>query len=559
MLRYGISLCAPLLAVSSLIAGELKESANTFIADYVIIGSGPAGAPIAKMLTDDKSRSVILLEAGSNNTENKRIRLSSHIQDTVFHQNARYFWLDETITQSNLGRSFDYISGRTLGGASSVNGTFWIRTSDEKLALWKDFGGKKWSLKRLHRIMKKLEDYHGDTEHPIFRGRKGPVDVRQTAQKAPQGVKFATAFQQALGLPILTDYNDPKTPIGVDERVQWSQRGKSGKYRVSAATAFLNDRIMSKNGKGVHGRKLRVLTKSTALRTIWKGKRAIGVEVLRDGKFTKVYARKEVIISAGINSSQFLQLSGVGPKELLKKYDIPVKFNNVHVGKNLVDHVAVVTVFTANPADKAPDPNSPAEVLGFLPSPSGMHPTHRAIQLVGAPQPSAIGGTPTPNTFAVGVVLCNPKSRGSIQIQSKDPLHMPLVNLAVLENESDLRTLVGAFQDYVLPISEKLSLIDPAYQLLIPSAVVIDDDDLLTEYIKSAVDLPSTVHNYSGHCKMAPLHEGGVVDGAGRVHGVKGLRVADCSIAPIPTDGAGMALAYLIGANIAEQIIDEHK
>lgn len=136
---------------------------------------------------------------------------------------------------------------------------------------------------------------------------------------------------------------------------------------------------------------------------------------------------------------------------------------------------------------------------------------------------------------------------------------MPRIDVGILTNESDLQTLIGAFQDYVLPIANKLALIDPTYQLVVPTSVVIEDDALLTAYIKAAIDLPSTVHNYTGHCKMAPRHKGGVVDGAGRVYGVKGLRVADCSIAPTPPDGAGMALAYMIGTNIAEQIISEEK
>ncbi len=542
-----------LLIPAFMISGLFAKEKDAFTADYVIIGSGPAGAPIAKLLTDSKKHSAILLEAGENHSDNPLIKYTNDLPEVVFNRTAEFFLETSTIAQKNLdNRQFDWTSGRVLGGASSINGTFWVRGTDQLFSKWQQFGGKKWSLSRINRIFKYIENYHGETPNPEFRGYHGPVSVRQPQATVPSGVKFAEAIQEALGFPILQDYNDPLTPLGTDPRVQWTQRGPNGKYRVSSATSFLHKGVVTKKGRGVKGRKLQVLTKSTALRIIWDGNKAIGVHALRNGKEIKVFARKKVIVSSGINSSQFLQVSGIGPKSELKRLDIPVVFDNPNVGLGVQDNLGVVTLWSINPNDPVNPPGDPADIasfLSFLPDPSGQNPTERSIQLVSR--------VVAPGALTVGVILCNEKSTGKVGLFSSDPLHVAKVDLGIFTNPYDIETYKLAFRNYILPIATQIASIDPTYQLLVPDETIINDDDLLTEFLTNAVDIPSTVHNYTTHCKMAPFEEGGVVDGRGRVYGVKNLVVADCSIAPTTTDGACQAMGYMIGVNIALQILEE--
>jgi choline dehydrogenase len=539
----------PFLLMSPLLAAHesIVEKDDSFTADYVIIGSGPAGAPIAELLSRDKKRSVIVLEAGSNHNDKPVIKFSKYIPKIVGTYASQFSWEQSTIVQPNLKRSFNWITGRLLGGASAVNGTFWLRGSDQVFSKWQKFGGKKWSVDRIHKIFKYLEHYDGKSANPQFRGHHGQVHVRFPKQTTPTGVKFANAIFLATGSPIIEDYNEPKTTIGTSEHVQWTQRGPKGLLRVSSATAFLNKKVVTEDGKGVHGRKLRVLTDTTALKTIWDGKKAIGVETLRKGKYTKIFARKKVIVCAGINSSQFLMLSGIGPKELLESKGIPVKFDNPHVGVGVQDNPAVVTLWSANPNDPVNPPGDPANIAPFycfLPSPSGKNPKKRVVQITAR---SFI-----PGSLALGVVLCNQKSKGAITLHSKDPLEMPRVDLGIFSREEDIEEFKQIFKKYILAIAEQMTLIDPTYQLLVPSADVINNDAQLTAFLKAAVDVPTTIHNYTSHCRLGP-----VVTGDGEVRGVKNLIVADSSIAPTTTDGACMAMSYMIGTNIALQILEK--
>src|SRR5262249_16002949 len=154
-------------------------------------------------------------------------------------------------------------------------------------------------------------------------GHHGPIEVRQNPAPSQISLKFTTAIM-ALGFPFVLDYNDPNTPIGASAQFQLTQSGSNGKYRVSSATAFLNNDVMTKKGFGVDGRRLRVLFDSTALRTLWDGNKAIGVEYLRNGEVQQAFARKGVVVCAGLYSTPFLLHSGVGPQALLQSLNIPV-------------------------------------------------------------------------------------------------------------------------------------------------------------------------------------------------------------------------------------------
>jgi choline dehydrogenase-like flavoprotein len=149
------------------------------------------------------------------------------------------------------------------------------------------------------------------------------------------------------------------------------------------------------------------------------------------------------------------------------------------------------------------------------------------------------------------VDLLQPQSRGTITITSADPLAQPLINFGLLSNPNDLDLLTSTFQTYVKDISAQLQLIDPQYQLLLPPPEILDDTALVQSYIQ---EIAGTDFHYQGHCRMAPLNQGGVVDSQGRVYGVNNLIVADDSIIPSPIDGSPMTSAYLIAWNIARML-----
>lgn len=524
------------------------HKSSTTRADYVIVGVGTAGAVLAKRLTDDKKTSVIALQVGENLTKDPLIALAKNTAITVLFSLIGFplYENGETTPQPNAdNRELEWAMAINLGGASSINGAAYVRATPELFSQWETIAGPNWSVARLLEVSKQIETYEGTTQNPAARGETGPLTVQQDPIVSTVSSKFTQAIVNACGVPQIDDYNDPLSPIGASLQMQYTHRGPDGALRVSSANAFLNSKVMTFDGKGVHGRKLRVLLDSQALRTIWKGNKAVGVEYLSNGKTKKVYANKGVIVCAGLKSSFFLLHSGVGPASLLESLNIPVVFDNPNVGQGLVDQPGVRCLFAIDPDDDNVNPNSLFVQISDLPAPGG-DPTIRQIRFAGLT-------FHIPGFVVATVDLLQPLSRGSLTINSADPLDPPVIDLGTFTNSSDLTLYQQAFQVYVKNIAEYLEANFPGYELLFPDLDVIDDITLLTAFLQETV---SCNEHFQSHCRMAPQQEGGVVDSNGFVYGVQNLIVADNSVVPLCMDGAPMSSAYLIAANIAQLLID---
>lgn len=543
-------LCASFNISTPLLQAECRFQPKSPTADYIVVGVGTAGAVVAKKLTDDRRTSVIALHIGENLTEDPLIKFTEFSAITVgaglFPEPPLYNGGSTTRQVNANDRKLEWIFALPLGGASSINAGAYCRGTNQLYAQWEQIAGPKWSVKRINRIYRELENYNGETNNPAARGFHGPLNIFQVPNPTQISQTFTQAIIDATGLPFVLDYNDPRTPIGVSSQFQYTMKGPEGELRVSSATAFLNSKVMTPKGYGVGGRRLRVLFESPALRTIWKGNKAVGVEYLHKGQVRKVYANKGVIVCAGLKSSPFLLHSGVGPADLLESLDIPLVYNNPNVGRGLADQPGIRTIFTTDPLDTPLNP--PAGLfsqISWLPAPGG-NPNVRALRLATL--------NPIPGV-ALGLLDLNqPKSRGVVTINSKDPLAPPVINLGVFSNPDDLVLLQQGFEVYMKQINVALQAIDPLYQLIYPDQATISNPVLLTEFIKDNIN--SNEH-FQSHCRMAPLNEGGVVNSSGRVYGVKNLFVADDSIVPLVMDGSPMASAYLIGANIADLLISD--
>ncbi|MDP1512612.1 GMC family oxidoreductase [Paenibacillus sp. CMAA1739] len=518
---------------------------NKLVYDYIVVGTGPGGAVIAKTLTDDKQTSVLVLEAGENNDKDKPIRDSTFAPELEEQFFPEYFWQGEGIPQNGVDdRSFEWTTGRLLGGGSSINGEQYVRPTSAVFREWEKLLGPLWSPRRAIRRFKKLEKYNGETNNPRVHGYSGRIDIRQApVNPTSMAQKLTLAIERATGFPEILDYNDPKTPLGPFTR--WQLFQKPNGRRESSSTAFLSPGIMTSSGQGVNGRKLRVFFKSTTLRVLFTNKRAVGVEFLREGICTRAYARKKVIVSAGINSAQLLMLSGIGPEKSLKDKGIHVVFNNPNVGKRLRNHTLNFASFSTNPRDRALPSNDPNALYtggAFLPDPNGTEDHRRAVQMLG------IGSE---GMLTLGLIYLRPASWGSIKLQNNDPLKIVLADEGFLSNPEDMEAVKNIYKNYVKNIAAELTAIDPSYQLVSPTLDVIDNDSSLEEFIKQNF---GHNHHQQGSLRMAPLNRGGVVDRRGNVHGVKNLIVADASIIPFTVDGNTSAAAYLIGYTIARQL-----
>ncbi len=565
--------------------------------DYIVIGVGTAGATISKLLTDDMRTSVLAINIGENLNQDPDIKYSQNgivaVVSTLLG--------DSTFSQVGLTPPQSHADNRELpwaiaipeGGASSINAGAWARGTDQLYAQWELIAGPEWSLARINEIYKNLENYKGTTTNPATRGTHGPVDIRQV----PNPTKFQRVFSEAevtaTGFPLVVDYNDPATPIGVSLDMQVTQSGPDGKFRVSSATAFLNENIVTSSGKGVGGRKLEVKNQSTALRAIWKGNKAVGVEFYSDGKIKKAYASKGVIVCAGLYSSAFLMHSGIGPKNDLEALGIHLKYDNPNVGV-LADQTIVATVFLTDPKDTPIEGSScgalpsgiridlsdPLTLLGipgfmdlsykeqltsflfcngsqlpgnsifsqiaWFPAPAG-NPTLRKVRIATV--------NPIPGIAFALLDLVQPLSRGRITLKSFNPFEPPLVSSGMLSNPDDLDLYVQALQIYLKNINIVLKSMDEKYQLLFPPEEILDDVNQIAEFVKEVI-VPCQC--WQSHCRMAPLNQGGVVNSLGKVYGVENLYVADNSINPVPMDGTTMATGYLVATNIARLLLQQH-
>ncbi|PFN99250.1 dehydrogenase [Bacillus sp. AFS076308] len=524
----------------------INSSINTF--DFIVVGTGPAGAVIGKTLTDDKKTSALVLEAGENNDKDQPIsdsRFAPELEEQFYPQ---YFWQGEGIPQPGVdNRSFEWTTGRLSGGGSSINGEQYVRPTPSVLREWEMLLGPLWSPEQAIENFKQLENFHGKTNSPEFHGFNGRLNIRQTPKIPPSMTKkLVSAMEQATGFNKILDYNDPRTPIGPFTR--WQLFQKNNGQRESSSTAFLSSDLMTPDGFGVNGRKLRVLYKSTSLRILFNGQTAIGIEFLKEGKKVKAFARKKVIISAGINSAQLLMLSGIGPANDLLQVGIPVVFDNPNVGEFLTNHTLNTATFTVNQKDVSELQRDPFALYtggAFLPNPlSGINDRRRGVQLI---------GIFSEGNLTIAILFLQPKSRGAIKIQSNDPLKILLADEGFLDNRYDLEAIKAIYKTYIKGIAEKLSSIDRNYKLINPTLEMIENDDELEEFIKENF---GHNHHQQSSLRMAPFNRGGVVDRFGNVHGVDNLIVADASIIPFTVDGNTSASAYLIGYTIAKHLTE---
>ncbi len=302
------------------------------IYDYIIIGAGTAGGIIAKELTDDKSTSVLVLEAGTN----MMLELSgaSNPGASVFNNDNKYSFNMLTKLESAIGnRQLRISSGRAIGGSSEHNAMYAVRGSMEYYDEQAKNFGQQWSYRSVRGLFIKNETYTGQTQEPNERGTNGPVFVRQ--QKIPENgltTILAKATSDVLNIPIVEDYN-----TGVRDctfyKSQILNKKEDGSFlRSSTATAYLNEEIVTQGNEfhpdeyGVDGRDLVILAKTTVDNIIFYQKKgqniAVGVKYIRDGVSQKAYARKGIVVSAGNFSSIILQRSGIGKSTDLAKAGI---------------------------------------------------------------------------------------------------------------------------------------------------------------------------------------------------------------------------------------------
>jgi len=523
--------------------------------DYIIIGGGSAGCVLAARLTENPDIEVALLEAGP---ADKSVLIHCPAGLAVMAKSGQANWRFNTTVQPGLnGRRGYQPRGKVLGGSSSVNAMIYARGHREDYDEWAAQGNPGWGFNDVLPYFKRAE--HNERGADDFHGTGGPLNVMDLRSPNPFGPVFVEAARQA-GFADSADFNGEQ-----QEGVGMYQVTHKNGERFSAAKAYLTPNLSRPN--------LHVITGAQATRIVMEQKRAVGVDYAQDGEIKRLLASREVLLCAGaLQSPQLLMLSGIGPHAHLLENGIATQHDLPGVGQNLHDHVDVVQVVNA-PQLHDLFGLSPAGVVRVLRGimewrkyRSGMLTTNFAEaggfikSQASEPIPDlqlhfVIGklvnhGRTT--TFGHGyschVCLLRPNSRGSVMLQSKDPLDAPLIDPAFLTDRDDMDRLIRGFK------LTRSILSQPALAGFLgrelPELAQVKTDFQIEQFIRDHAD---TIYHPAGSCRMGPGPMD-VVDSELRVHGLAGLRVVDASIMPRLVGGNTNAPVIMIAEKAADLI-----
>ena len=562
--------------------------------DYIIVGAGTAGCLLANRLSADASKRVLLIEAGRRDDYHW-----IHIPVGYLYciGNARTDWLFKTEAEPGLnGRSLMYPRGKTLGGCSSINGMIYMRGQARDYDGWAQLlGDESWSWKNSLPYFKLHEDHHKGASalhgargtapelmqdastayREVLRHRNAGGEWRVDKQRLRWDVleAFAKAAVQA-GIPATDDFN-----TGDNEGVGYFEVNQKNGWRWNTAKAFLRPTCYGRPN-------FELWTSAQASKLVLTGGmggtgteplRCTGVQVWNGHEMVTVTARQEVILSAGaVATPQLLQLSGLGPAELLQSKGVAVAKDLPGVGNNLQDHLQIRAVFKVQ---NTPTLNTMASSLwgkarigleyAFKRSgPMSMSPSQLGAFTRSDPdqpypnleyhvQPLSLDafGSPLHSFDAITASVCNlnPTSRGTVHIKTANFQDAPAIAPNYLSTDADRKVAADS-----LRVTRRI-LAQSALAAYMPQehkpGVQFQSDE---ELAKLAGDIASTIFHPVGTTQMGKADNPmAVVDARLRVHGVAGLRVVDAGVMPLITSGNTNSPTLMIAEKAAQWIVED--
>jgi len=527
--------------------------------DYIIVGAGSAGCVLANRLSASGKHRVLLLEAGG---KDRNIWIHIPLGYGKLFTNPKVNWLYETEPEAELnGRSIIQPRGKVLGGSSSINGLLYIRGQHEDFDHWRQLGNVGWSFRDVLPYFRRAEDQQRGADE--LHGSGGPLAVSDVPDPHPLCEAFIDACEQA-GLPRNDDFNGP-----TQEGAGYFQLNSRNGRRCSTAVGYLRPAQNRNN--------LVVVTKAMTTRILFDGRRAVGVEYRRDGVLHRARAAGEVIVSGGaINSPQLLQLSGVGPAELLREHGISVVADMPSVGADLQDHFQVrMSYRCTEPITMNDTVNSWRRAMlaalryafarrGLLAIGAGYAGGFfRTSEAAATPDvqlhfiifsADKVGARlhPFPG-FIASVCQMRPESRGVVRIKSADPAAPPAIQPRYLSAARDRDTLVAGMQ-LLRRIMGQSAMTRYIAEERAPGTQCTSGDDLLAY----ARQTGTTIFHPTSTCRMGPDAKA-VVDERLCVRGLERLRVIDGSVMPTVVSGNTNAAIVMIAEKGADMILEDAK
>lgn len=522
--------------------------------DYIIVGAGSAGCVLANRLSEDRQIKVLLLETGGSD---KSIFIQMPTALSIPMNTSKYAWQFETEAEPFLdNRKMHCPRGKVLGGSSSINGMVYVRGHAKDFDEWQQAGADGWDYAHCLPYFKKAESWaFGQDE---YRGADGPLAVNNGNQmQNPLYQAFVDAGVDA-GYFANNDYNGQQQE-GFGPMHMTVKNGR----RASTAHTYLDPVKTRPN--------LTIVTHALVHKVVLQGKQAVGVQYAHNKKIQQARVRKEVLLSAGsIGSPHILQLSGIGPKQVLEHAGIACQHDLPGVGQNLQDHLEFYFQFKCKQpitlngeldlwskfkigvrwvlTKKGLGATNHFESCGFIRSKAGVewpdlqyHFLPAAMRYDGK---EAFAG----HGFQVHIGHNKPKSRGSVELMSASPELAPKIQFNYLQHQDDIEGFRACVR-LTREIINQPALDSYRGEEIQPGEHIATDEEI-DRFVRANVE---SAYHPSCSCKMGsdPM---AVVDAETKVIGLEGLRVIDSSIFPTIPNGNLNAPTIMVAERAADLI-----